>query len=90
MRLLKHYDIEISGKHAVIVGRSPILGKPMAMMLLNENATVTICHSKTQGLDKHIQKADILVHNTENIDTSFPNFVGTMNQLGMDIIDPEC
>jgi len=61
MRLLKHYDIEISGKHAVIVGRSPILGKPMAMMLLNENATVTICHSKTRGLDKHIQKADILV-----------------------------
>jgi len=61
MRLLKHYDIEISGKHAVIVGRSPILGKPMAMMLLNENATVTICHSKTQGLDKHVQKADILV-----------------------------
>ena len=61
MRLLKHYDIEISGKHAVVVGRSPILGKPMAMMLLNENATVTICHSKTQGLDKHVQKADILV-----------------------------
>ena len=61
MRLLKHYDLEISGKHAVVVGRSPILGKPMAMMLLNENATVTICHSKTQGLDKHIQKADILV-----------------------------
>ncbi len=61
MRLLKHYDIEISGKHAVVVGRSPILGKPMAMMLLNENATVTICHSKTRGLDKHIQKADILV-----------------------------
>ena len=60
MRLLKHYDIEISGKHAVVVGRSPILGKPMAMMLLNKNATVTICHSKTQGLDKHIQKADIL------------------------------
>lgn len=61
MRLLKHYDIEMSGKHAVVVGRSPILGKPMAMMLLNENATVTICHSKTQGLDKHVQKADILV-----------------------------
>ena len=61
MRLLKHYDIEISGKHAVVVGRSPILGKPMAMMLLNENDTVTICHSKTQGLDKHVQKADILV-----------------------------
>ena len=61
MRRLKHYDIQISGKHAVVVGRSPILGKPMAMMLLNENATVTICHSKTQGLERHVQKADILV-----------------------------
>ncbi len=61
MRLLKHYQIDISGKHAVVVGRSPILGKPMAMMLLNENATVTVCHSKTQNLDEHIKKADILV-----------------------------
>ena len=47
MRLLEHYKIPLSGKHAVVVGRSPILGKPMAMMLLNANATVTICHSKT-------------------------------------------
>ena len=61
MRLLKNYKIEISGKHAVVVGRSPILGKPMALMLLNENATVTICHSKTENLPEHIQKADILV-----------------------------
>ena len=61
MRILEHYKIQISGRNAVVVGRSPILGKPMAMMLLNENATVTICHSKTRGLDKHIQKADILV-----------------------------
>lgn len=61
MRLLKHYDIEIIGKHAVIVGRSPILGKPMAMMLLNENATVTICHSKTKDLSNHVKQADILV-----------------------------
>ena len=61
MRLLKHYDIKISGKHAVIVGRSPILGKPMAMMLLNENATITICHSKTQELEEQVKKADILV-----------------------------
>jgi len=61
MRILEHYKVEISGKKAVVVGRSPILGKPMAMMLLNENATVTICHSRTENLQEHIQNADILV-----------------------------
>ncbi len=61
MRILEHYKIEISGKNAVVVGRSPILGKPMAMMLLNKNATVTICHSRTENLQEQIQNADILV-----------------------------
>jgi methylenetetrahydrofolate dehydrogenase (NADP+)/methenyltetrahydrofolate cyclohydrolase len=61
MRILEHYDIEIEGKHAVVVGRSPILGKPMAMMLLAKNATVTICHSRTQNLAHLIAQADILV-----------------------------
>lgn len=61
MRLLEHYGIEIAGKHAVVVGRSAILGKPMAMMLLAANATVTICHSKTQNLPALIKQADILV-----------------------------
>ena len=61
MRILEHYQIEISGKTAVVVGRSPILGKPMAMMLLNENATVTICHSRTKNLQDHIKNADIIV-----------------------------
>ncbi|MDC0885287.1 bifunctional methylenetetrahydrofolate dehydrogenase/methenyltetrahydrofolate cyclohydrolase FolD [Gammaproteobacteria bacterium] len=61
MRILEHYKIEISGKNAVVVGRSPILGKPMAMMLLNKNATVTICHSRTTNLQEHIKNADILV-----------------------------
>ena len=61
MRLLEHYKIPLSGKHAVVVGRSPILGKPMAMMLLNANATVTICHSKTEDLPSIISKADIVV-----------------------------
>ena len=61
MRLLHEYKIEIAGKHAVVVGRSPILGKPMAMMLLNENATVSICHSKTTNLEEHLIKADIIV-----------------------------
>jgi len=61
MRLLEAYDIPLCGKHAVVVGRSPILGKPMAMMLLNANATVTICHSKTENLPQLIGQADILV-----------------------------
>jgi len=61
MHLLAHYDIELSGKQAVVVGRSPILGKPMAMMLLNANCTVTICHSRTEDLQAHVQRADIIV-----------------------------
>ena len=61
MRMLEHYQIEIEGKHAVVVGRSPILGKPMAMMLLQKNATVTICHSRTKDLPGLVAQADILV-----------------------------
>jgi methylenetetrahydrofolate dehydrogenase (NADP+)/methenyltetrahydrofolate cyclohydrolase len=61
IRILEAYDIQLEGKHAVVVGRSPILGKPMAMMLLNKNCTVTICHSKTTELDKIIKNADIIV-----------------------------
>ncbi|MEP4148188.1 MAG: bifunctional methylenetetrahydrofolate dehydrogenase/methenyltetrahydrofolate cyclohydrolase FolD [Halioglobus sp.] len=61
MRMLEHYGVEIEGKHAVVVGRSPILGKPMAMMLLEKNATVTICHSRTQNLPALVAQADILV-----------------------------
>ena len=61
MHLLKAYNIPLAGKHAVVVGRSPILGKPMAMMLLNANATVTICHSKTKDLALHLASADIIV-----------------------------
>jgi methylenetetrahydrofolate dehydrogenase (NADP+)/methenyltetrahydrofolate cyclohydrolase len=61
MRLLAHYGISLEGKHAVVVGRSPILGKPMAMMLLNANATVTICHSRTQGLPELVGQAGVVV-----------------------------
>ncbi|MBV1931334.1 MAG: bifunctional methylenetetrahydrofolate dehydrogenase/methenyltetrahydrofolate cyclohydrolase FolD [Porticoccaceae bacterium] len=61
IRLLSAYDIALEGKHAVVVGRSPILGKPMAMMLLNENATVTICHSRTRNLPELVKQADIVV-----------------------------
>jgi len=61
MKLLAHYDIPLSGRRAVVVGRSPILGKPMAMMLLNADATVTICHSRTRDLPALIAEADIVV-----------------------------
>lgn len=59
--LLDEYDIKIEGKHAVVVGRSNIVGKPMAQMLLNRNATVTICHSHTNNLTQIIKTADILI-----------------------------
>lgn len=61
MEMLKRAEIEIAGKHAVVVGRSDIVGKPMAMLLLHENATVTICHSKTKDLAGFCSSADILV-----------------------------
>jgi methylenetetrahydrofolate dehydrogenase (NADP+) / methenyltetrahydrofolate cyclohydrolase len=61
MRLLQEYKIELSGKHAVVVGRSILVGKPLALMLLEENATVTIAHSRTQNLGSITRQADILV-----------------------------
>jgi methylenetetrahydrofolate dehydrogenase (NADP+)/methenyltetrahydrofolate cyclohydrolase len=61
MRLMEAYGISVVGKHAVVVGRSPILGKPMAAMLLNANATVTICHSKTKNLSDLVKLADVEV-----------------------------
>lgn len=61
IRLIEHYQIDVQGLNAVVVGRSPILGKPMAMMLLNLNATVTICHSRTQNIEDIIKNADLIV-----------------------------
>ena len=61
MELLKRYNIEIEGRHAVVVGRSNLVGKPMGVMLTNEGATVTLCHSKTKDLAKYTLDADILV-----------------------------
>ncbi len=59
--LLEEYQIPLEGKHAVVVGRSAILGKPMAMMLLEKNCTVTICHSRTKNLPELIKQADVIV-----------------------------
>ena len=61
LHMLKKAGVEISGKEAVVVGRSNIVGKPMALLLLQENATVTVCHSRTKDLAEHTRRADILV-----------------------------
>ncbi|MBI5046226.1 bifunctional 5,10-methylenetetrahydrofolate dehydrogenase/5,10-methenyltetrahydrofolate cyclohydrolase [Candidatus Micrarchaeota archaeon] len=61
MKMLDYYGVEISGKHAVVVGRGNVVGKPLAFMLLAKNATVTICHSKTKKIQQHTKKADILI-----------------------------
>lgn len=61
MELLRRANVEFSGKHAVVVGRSNIVGKPMAMLLLNEHCTVTVCHSRTKDLVRFTRDADILV-----------------------------
>ena len=61
MRLLAHYEVPLRGKHAVVIGRSPILGKPMAAMLLNADCTVTVCHSRTVDLPSVVRLGDIVV-----------------------------
>ncbi|MBQ5717088.1 MAG: bifunctional methylenetetrahydrofolate dehydrogenase/methenyltetrahydrofolate cyclohydrolase FolD [Clostridia bacterium] len=61
MQMLKHYDISCEGKKCVVIGRSNIVGKPMAMLALHDNATVTICHSRTVGLKEVCKEADILI-----------------------------
>ena len=61
IRLLDHYDISCEGLSACVIGRSPILGKPMSMMLLNKNATVTVCHSRTRNLSEIIKGSDLVI-----------------------------
>ena len=81
--LLKHYDISIEGKNAVVVGRSDIVGKPTATLLLHENATVTLCHSRTKNLSSYTKEADILVSAIGK-----PNFItSSMVKKGAIIID---
>jgi len=77
IEILDHYGIDPSGKHAVVVGRSNIVGKPMAMMLLHRNATVTICHTRTADLASMTRQADILVA-----------AVGKINLITADMVKP--
>lgn len=85
MVLLTRYSIGVRGRDAVIVNRSPEVGKPLAMLLLNRDATVTICHSKTGGIEEHTRRADILVSAVGNR----PGFVVSedMVKLGAAVID---
>lgn len=81
--MLKHYEIEVSGKNVVVVGRSDLVGKPIANLMTNNNATVTICHSKTQNLAEYTKMADILV-----VAIGRPNFItGDMVKDGAVIVD---
>lgn len=61
VEILRHYGIAVEGKEAVVVGRSPIVGQPMALLLIEENATVTVCHSRTKELAEHTRRADVVV-----------------------------
>ncbi len=71
MQILAHYGTGLAGRHAVVVGRSHIVGKPMAQMLLNADATVTVCHSKTQNLAQYTRQGDVVV-----VAAGRPNFLG--------------
>ncbi len=83
MKMLEREGIELAGKHAVVLGRSETVGKPMAMLLLHKNATVTVCHSKTQNLQEICRRADILVSAIGK-----PNFVtAEMVKDGAVVID---
>ncbi len=83
MALLHHYNVDLEGKHAVVIGRSPIVGRPMAQLLLQAHATVTICHSRTRGLDEITRSADILA-----VATGRPRMVtATMVKKGATVID---
>lgn len=83
MRLLEEYNIQVAGKNVVVVGKSDLVGKPMAMLLSNADATVTICHSKTKNLKEHTLLADILV-----VAVGKPNLItGDMVNDGTVVID---
>ncbi len=92
MELLHHYNVEVSGKNCVVMGRSNIVGKPMAMLLLRENGTVTVTHTKTKDIKSITSKADILVAavgQPEMIDESYIKKDAVVIDVGIHRIDPE-
>lgn len=102
IRLLKYYNIDLAGKNITIIGRSKIVGKPLSMMLSDEDATVTLCHSKTKNLKEHTINADIIISAVGHIGLITPDMINTDSIL-VDVginrtsdgkligdIDPEC
>ncbi|MDO4614001.1 MAG: bifunctional 5,10-methylenetetrahydrofolate dehydrogenase/5,10-methenyltetrahydrofolate cyclohydrolase [Lachnospiraceae bacterium] len=84
MRILEYYNVDLTGKNVVIVGRSLVVGKPLSMMMLKKNATVTICHTKTENLSEITKKADIIVAAAGHIGTITGEHV-TEGQIVIDV-----
>lgn len=84
IEILKYYNIQISGKNAVVIGRSDVIGKPVSMLLLDEDATVTICHSKTENLKEIAKRADILVVAMKKAEYITKDYVNP-NQVVIDV-----
>lgn len=92
IELLKRSDVEIEGKECVIIGRSNIVGKPMSMLMLRENATVTVCHSRTKNLKEVTKRADILIvaiGKPKMIDASYVKEGATVIDVGIHRPDPD-
>ncbi len=92
IELLKRSDVEIEGKECVIIGRSNIVGKPMSMLMLRENATVTVCHSRTKNLKDVTKRADILIvaiGKPKMIDASYVKEGATVIDVGIHRPDPD-
>jgi methylenetetrahydrofolate dehydrogenase (NADP+)/methenyltetrahydrofolate cyclohydrolase len=90
MALLKHYQIPVAGRYAVVVGRSPVVGRPMAAMLLAADATVTTCHSRTPNIERFAREADILVSAVGKPRTIRPDMVkpgATVVDFGVNFVD---
>jgi methylenetetrahydrofolate dehydrogenase (NADP+)/methenyltetrahydrofolate cyclohydrolase len=90
MEIFKRYDIEISGRRAVVIGRSDIVGKPLALMLLHAHATVTVCHSRTADLRAVAKEADILIAAMGKpalVDETFVKTGATVIDVGMNRLD---
>ena len=88
MKILKHYNVELSGKRAVVLGRSLIVGKPVSMMIMAQNATVTVCHSKTENLSDEAKKADVLIAaigRAKMVDNSYIKEGATVIDVGINV-----
>lgn len=88
MKILSHYEVDLSGKKVVVLGRSLIVGKPVSMMLMGENATVTICHSKTENLAEEAKNADVLVAaigRAKMVDKSYIKEGATVIDVGINV-----